>query len=160
MPGPHFTKKEAIADIVQSLRKIFKFIQQYSEEVLKEFGVTGPQLWLLKTLVVDEGTTVGELSQKMFVHISTVSSIINRLEEKGLIVRKRNKSDRRKVFIHLTPRGVELISKAPDPAQGKLLHGLQELSLKEVLGLDNSLKKIVQLMEVDRIKVKFFFSEE
>jgi len=156
----NISKKEAIAEIVQSFRKIFKYIQQYSEEVLKEFGVTGPQLWLLKTLHDDNGTPVSELSQKMFLHISTVSSIINRLEEKGLIERKRTKTDRRKVFIHLTDRGEELIVKAPEPAQGKLLHGLQKLSSEEVLGLYKSLEKIVQLMEVDRIKVKFFFSEE
>ncbi|MHB8481822.1 MAG: MarR family winged helix-turn-helix transcriptional regulator, partial [Nitrospiria bacterium] len=143
-----------------SFRRIFKSIQQYSEEVLKEFGVTGPQLWLLKTLQTEHGTSVSELSQKMFLHISTVSSIINRLEEKGYIERKRTKFDRRLVLIHLTEVGQKIIAKAPEPAQGKLLHGLQNLSQEEVLGLYESLQKIVQLMEVDRIKVKFFFSDD
>ncbi|MFI5304743.1 MAG: MarR family winged helix-turn-helix transcriptional regulator [Nitrospiria bacterium] len=154
------SKKTAIAEIVQSFRRIFKSIQEYSEEVLKEFGVTGPQLWLLKILHSEDGTPVSELSQKMFLHISTVSSIINRLEEKGYIERKRTKSDRRLVLIHLTEKGLKIMAKAPEPAQGKLLHGLQNLSQKEVLGLYESLQKIVQLMEVNRLKVKFFFSEE
>lgn len=154
------SKKIAIAEIVQTFRRIFKSIQEYSEEVLKVFGVTGPQLWLLKILHVEDGTPVGELSQKMFLHISTVSSIINRLEEKGYIERKRTKTDRRLVLIHLTEKGQKIITRAPEPAQGKLLHGLQNLSQKEVLGLYESLQKIVQLMEVDHIKVKFFFSDE
>lgn len=153
-------KKEAISEIVQSFRKIFKYIQEYSEEVLKEFGVTGPQLWLLKTLENGDGAPVSDLSQKMFLHISTVSSIINRLEEKGYIERKRTKADRRVVFIHLTDAGKAVNAKAPDPAQGKLLHGLQKLSQKKVLDLYESLQEIVQLMEVEHIKVKFFFSEE
>ena len=154
------SKKHAVAEIVQSFRKIFKAIQTYSEEVLKEFGVTGPQLWLLKTIQNESGIRVSELSQRMFLHISTVSSIINRLEEKGLLERRRTKKDRRVVLVHLTDEGKRLIKKAPEPAQGKLLHGLQKLSQEEVLALYDSLKKIVELMEVDRIKVKFFFSDE
>ena len=154
------SKKKAISEIVQSFRRIFKAIQKYSEDILKEFGVTGPQLWLLKTLTENDGIRVSELSQKMFLHISTVSIIINRLEENGYLERKRNKTDRRAVFIHLTAKGQRLVSKAPEPAQGKLLYGLQNLSEKEVFNLYESIEKIVHLMEADKIKVKFFFSEE
>lgn len=160
MTTSRISKKVAIGQIVQWFRRIFKSIQQYSEEVLREFGVTGPQLWLLKSLQTEEGASVSELSQKMFLHISTISSMINRLEDKGYIERKRTKRDRRKVFIHLTKDGQKIISKAPEPAQGKLLHWLQNLSQGEVLRLYQSLQKIIQLMEVDRIKVKFFFSED
>lgn len=154
------TKKTAIAEIVQSFRRIFKAIQQYSEEVLKEFGVTGPQLWLLKTLRREGGTSVGELSQKMYLHISTVSGIIDRLEAKGYIARKRGDTDRRVVTVHLTETGRRIVDKAPEPSQGKLLYSLQNLSQREVLEMHGALQKIVRLMEVEQIKVKFFFSEE
>lgn len=160
MPRKHSLKKEAIAEIFQSFKKIFKNIQEYSEAVLKEFGVTGPQLWLLKWLGNGKGSPISELSQKMLLHISTVSSIINRLEEKGYVERRKTKTDRRVVLIHLTEAGRALIAKAPEPAQGKLAHGLRKLSQKEVLDLCRSLQKIVQLMEVEHIKVKFFFSDE
>jgi len=154
------SKKTAIAQIMQSLRRIFKAIQQYSEEVLKEFGVTGPQLWLLKTLRDEKGTSVSELSRKMHLHISTVSSILNRLEGRGYIARKREEADRRIVTVHLTDQGRRLAIKGPEPAQGKLLYGLQKLSHQEVLELYEALQKIVHLMEVEHIKVRFFFSEE
>lgn len=145
---------------MQSFRRIFKAIQQYSEEVLKAFGVTGPQLWLLKTLRLDEGTSVGELSQKMYLHISTVSGIIDRLEAKGYVARKRGETDRRVVTVHLTAAGKRIVDQAPEPSQGKLLHSLQRLSEKEVLEMHEALQKIVRLMEVEQLEVKFFFSEE
>jgi MarR family transcriptional regulator, organic hydroperoxide resistance regulator len=154
------TKQPAISEIMQSFRRIFRAIQQYSEEVLKEFGVTGPQLWLLKTLRERDGASVGELSQKMYLHISTVSGIIDRLEEKGYVVRKRGMKDRRVVIIRLTPGGKNIISRAPEPAQGKLLHGLQKLSHQEVIELQEALRKIVDMMEVEYLNVKFFYAEE
>lgn len=154
------SKKTAITEIVQSFRRIFKAIHQYSEEVLKEFGVTGPQLWLLKTLRQEGGTSVSELSQKMFLHISTVSGIIDRLEAKGYVSRKREEADRRIVMVYLTNTGKRIVDKAPEPSQGKLLYSLQELSEKEVLEMHDALQKIVRLMEVEQIEAKFFFSEE
>ncbi|MCG3115459.1 MAG: MarR family transcriptional regulator [Candidatus Manganitrophus sp. SA1] len=154
------SKKTAIAKIVQSFRRIFKAIHQYSEEVLKEFGVTGPQLWLLKTLREEGGTSVGELSEKMYLHISTVSGIIDRLEAKGYVVRKREAPDRRVVTVHLTAAGKRIVDRAPEPSQGKLLYSLQTLSEKEVLEMHDALQKIVRLMELEQIEAKFFFSEE
>ncbi len=154
------SKKTAIAKIVQSFRRIFKAIHQYSEEVLKEFGVTGPQLWLLKTLREEGGTSVGELSEKMYLHISTVSGIIDRLEAKGYVVRKREARDRRVVTVHLTAAGKRIVDRAPEPSQGKLLYSLQTLSEKEVLEMHDALQKIVRLMELEQIEATFFFSEE
>lgn len=159
-PKKKISKKTAIADIVQSFRRIFKAIHQYSEEVLKEFGVTGPQLWLLKTLRIEGGTSVSELSQMMYLHISTVSGIIDRLEEKGYVARKRGRADRRVVMVHLTDAGKRIVDKAPEPSQGKLLYSLQNLSQKEVLEMRRALQKIVRLMEVEEMEVRFFFSEE
>lgn len=160
MAKKKITKKTAIAEIVQSFRRIFKAIQQYSEEVLKEFGVTGPQLWLLKTLRQEGGTSVSELTQKMYLHISTVSGIIDRLEAKGYVVRKREAPDRRVVMVCLTDIGKRIVDQAPEPSQGKLLYSLQHLSEQEVLEMHEALQKIVRLMEVEKIEVKFFFSEE
>ena len=154
------SKKKAISEIMQCLRRIFKSIQQYSEEVLKEFGVTGPQLWLLKSLERGEASSIGELSQKMFLHISTVSGIVDRLEDKGYVVRKKEGPDRRVVTVHLTDTGKRIVARSPEPSQGKLLYGLENLPLKEVLEIHDALKKIAHLMEVEHIKVRFFFSEE
>lgn len=160
MATEELTKKKAISEIMQSFRRIFKSIQQYSEEVLKEFGVTGPQLWLLKRICQEEGLSVGELSQAVYLHISTVSGILDRLEEKGFVVRKKKGSDRRVITIHLTDRGREIVASSPEPSQGKLLYGLQKLSHQEVLELYESLQKIVRLMEVEHLQARFFFSEE
>jgi DNA-binding MarR family transcriptional regulator len=153
-------KAEAITEIMQSLRRIFKAIQQYSEDVLKEFGVTGPQLWALRVIYTEGQLSMGKLSEKMYLHMSTVSGIVDRLEKKGYVERKRDVADRRVVKISLTKTGKKLVQKAPEAAQGKLLHGLESLSTRQILMICASLKKVVKFMEIEDVKATFFFSEE
>jgi len=153
-------KKKTIAEIMQSLRRIFRAIQQYSEEVLKEFGVTGPQLWALRTIYMEGQLSMGELSRKMYLHMSTVSGVVDRLEEKGYVERARGASDGRVVRISLTKAGKKLVQRGPEAAQGRLLHGLESLSPKEVQIIRSSLDKVVRLMEIQDTKATFFFSEE
>ena len=153
-------KAEAIAEIMQSLRRIFKAIQQYSEDVLKEFGVTGPQLWALRVIYTEGQLSMGKLSERMYLHMSTVSGIVDRLEKKGYVERKRDVADRRVVKISLTKTGKKLVQKAPEAAQGKLLHGLESLSRQEVLTIFSSLEKVVRMMMIEDMKATFFFSEE
>ncbi|HUK57122.1 MAG TPA: MarR family transcriptional regulator [Nitrospiria bacterium] len=154
------TKKKAIAEIMQSLRRIFKAVQQYSEAVLKEFGVTGPQLWALRTIYIAGQLSMSELSRKMYLHMSTVSGVVDRLEEKGYVERVRGGSDRRVVNVSLTKAGKRIVQKGPEAAQGKLLHGLESLSRPQVLIIRSSLEKVVRLMEIQDTKATFFFSEE
>ncbi|HET6464644.1 MAG TPA: MarR family transcriptional regulator [Nitrospiria bacterium] len=153
-------KQKAISEIMHCLRRIFKAIQQYSEAVLKEFGVTGPQLWALRTIYDEGRLSMGELSQRMYLHMSTVSGVVDRLEEKGYVERTRGDEDRRVVKISLTKAGKKLVQRGPEAAQGKLLHGLESLSQREVLIIRSSLEKVVRLMEIQDTRATFFFSEE
>lgn len=153
------SKKTAIAKIVQSFRRIFKAIHQYSEEVLKEFGVTGPQLWLLKP--PGRRGHVGRRAEREDVppHLHRVGD--HRPAGNERVRRpKREAPDRRVVTVHLTAAGKRIVDRAPEPSQGKLLYSLQTLSEKEVLEMHDALQKIVRLMEVEQIEATFFFSEE
>jgi MarR family transcriptional regulator, organic hydroperoxide resistance regulator len=154
------TKKEAIAKIMQFLRQIFKALQQYSEEVLRAFGVTGPQLWALKAIYREGPLSMGELSGKMYLHVSTVSGIVDRLEKKSFVERERDRADRRVVTIRLTREGKRLAQRTPEAAQGKLLHGLEALPRRQVLLICSALEKAVKLTELKDMDATFFFSEE
>ncbi len=72
----------AIADIIQSLRRIFKAIQESFQEISKKYGITGPQLWALKTVAAKGSLSPGELSKKMYLCLSTISGEPIRLNYK------------------------------------------------------------------------------
>jgi DNA-binding MarR family transcriptional regulator len=154
------TRDVAISEIMQSFRRIFKAIQDYSHEVSSKFGITGPQLWALKTIFQNESLSLSDLSERMYLHRSTITGVIDRLEKKGYVTRNRDKMDRRVIYVQLTSEGKRLAKKAPNPAQGKMIYGLKNLKRRELNLIYNSLQKLVKIMEVKNVKVTFFFDQE
>jgi DNA-binding MarR family transcriptional regulator len=149
-----------ISETVQFLRRIFKAIQDYSQEVSNSFGITGPQLWALKLVSQHPGLALGDLSRKMYLHPSTVTGVIDRLESKGYVVRDRDAADRRVVKVQLTPAGQGLAAKAPNPVQGKMIHGLMKLSENELNVIYESVKRLAEIAEAENVEVTFFFDQE
>jgi len=154
------TRDVAISEIMQSLRRIFKAIQDYSHEVSDKFGITGPQLWALKTISQNENLSLSDLSKRMYLHPSTITGLMDRLEKKGYVARNRDQVDRRVISVQLTPKGKSLTRKAPNPVQGKMIYGLRNLNREELDSIYHSFQKLVEIMEAQNVKVTFFFGQE
>lgn len=150
----------AISEIMQSLRRVFKAIQNYSHEVSSKFGITGPQLWVLKTIYQNGNLSLSELSKRMYLHPSTVSGVVDRLEKKGYVLRDRDREDRRVIKVQLTVKGKRLVHKAPNPVQGRMIYGLRKLEKVKLNLIYNSVQKLVEIMEAQHVKVNFFFDKE
>lgn len=149
-----------ISEIMQSLRRIFKAIQDYSHEVSSKFGITGPQLWALKTISQNESLSLRDLSERMYLHPSTITGVIDRLEKKGYVTRKRDQVDRRVIYVQLSAEGRRLARRAPNPAQGKMIYGLKNLKKRDLNLIYYSVRKLVEIMEAENVKVTFFFDQE
>ena len=150
----------AVSGIMQSLRRIFKAIQDYSHEVSKNYGITGPQLWVIKTISLNGKLSLGDLGKGMYLQPSTITGLIDALEQRGYVARVRDQKDRRVVKIQLTRKGQRLAKKAPNPAQGKMIYGLTKLKRRELNLIFNSVQKLVEVMEAQNVKVTFFFDQE
>lgn len=160
MPRTAFDQTTAISETVQGLRRIFKAIQEYSQDVSNKYGVTGPQLWALETISQIDGLSLGELSRQMYLHPSTVTGVVDRLENKGLVARERTNQDRRVVNLQLTAEGRNLVAKAPSPTQGKLIYGLRKLNKAELEAIYNAVQKLVEITEAENVEATFFFHDE
>ncbi len=154
------TREVAISEIMQSLRRIFKAIQDYSHEVSNKFGITGPQLWALKTISQNGKLSSGELTKKMYLHPSTITGVVDRLEKKGYVSRDRGQEDRRVTNVQLTPQGKKLVKRAPNPVQGKMIYGLRRLKKEKLNSIYDSVNKLVEIMEAQHVKVTFFFDQD
>lgn len=159
MPRPT-TKTQLIEDVMRQLRRMVKALQAYSSDVEARFGLTGPQLWALWSLHQQGPIGLKDLAQAMHLHPSTVVGVVDRLEAKGLLARKPDPLDGRRIRILLTPAGARTVAQAPHPAQGQLIHGLQAMTRAEVAQLHGTLDRLVGVMEAERLEAQFFFSEE
>jgi DNA-binding MarR family transcriptional regulator len=75
------------------------------EEDLEKLGLTPPQFCVLATIGYASGLPFGEIGAKMMVTVSNLTGIVDRLEEKKLVSRKRDENDRRVVHVVLTEKG-------------------------------------------------------
>jgi DNA-binding MarR family transcriptional regulator len=87
------------------------------------------------------------------VNSSTVTGIIDRLEQKGFVERSRISPDRRVITISLTDRGKELGDHAPPPLQKKIVEGLKKLPEDEVEQIVQSLTKLAYMLDVQDLEV-------
>ena len=78
------------------------------ESDLDKVGLTPPQFYVLATIGYAGGLPFGEIGAKMMVTVSNLTGIVDRLEEKKLVVRKRDENDRRVVHVVLTERGAKV----------------------------------------------------
>ncbi len=145
--------------IVVGLRRIVRALELYSVEVRRNYGLTAPQLWALKTLARTGPLTTGDLAVALMVHQSSTSLLVARLERRGLVRRTRRKDDRRFVRIELTERGQALAAEAPEPAQGRLLHGLGHMPGRRVREIRRAIDDLVAAMEAEGVEPRFFFAD-
>ncbi|HEX2227205.1 MAG TPA: MarR family transcriptional regulator [Candidatus Binatia bacterium] len=82
--------------------------QKKLEADLDKQGLTPPQFYVLATIGYAGGLAFGEIGAKMMVTVSNLTGIVDRLEEKKLVTRKRDERDRRVVHVILTDQGAKL----------------------------------------------------
>jgi DNA-binding MarR family transcriptional regulator len=90
---------ETITDLLRTIRIILK---RPIDEAIGGSGLTPPQVSVLKALVENEGLSLKDLSARLGLAHSTVSSIVDRLEHKGLVRRQTSAADRRFTRIDAT----------------------------------------------------------
>ncbi len=78
------------------------------EDDLEKVGLTPPQFYVLATIGYAGSLPFGEIGAKMMVTVSNLTGIVDRLEVKKLVSRKRDENDRRVVHVVLTDKGAKL----------------------------------------------------
>ena len=109
---------------------------------LKKLGITYTQYIMFLVLWEQGKTTVGELCSRLHLDTGTVTPMLKKTEQQGLITRTRSSEDERVVLIELTSRGRDLYDKARDiPAK---ISGCISLNKDEALALYKTLYKILE----------------
>ncbi|AQU99395.1 MarR family winged helix-turn-helix transcriptional regulator [Desulfococcus multivorans] len=137
--------------VLLAIRQITQAIDLHSRYLAKHYGLTGPQLIILKAIGKNGEMTVGELAKAISLSQSTVTGILARLENRGMIVRHKSLEDRRAVNVDLTDTCRRFLAEAPPPLQDRFLIAFNNLDSWEQLMILSALQRIVQLMNAEAI---------
>jgi DNA-binding MarR family transcriptional regulator len=143
--------KSVCDDVLIAIRRIIQSVDLHSKQLVKQFGLTGPQLIVLQEVSQSEEVLASELARAVSLSQPTVTGILDRLEKRGLIVRRRSNRDRRRVPAMITAAGKALLARTPPLMQESFIKqflGLQSWEQHMILG---SLQRLVTMMDARQI---------
>ncbi len=143
----NITTENAFFEIRKQIQKIEKFSFQYSHNLKKNYGITGPQIGLLKAIARNNGKPISmtELARVVGAHITTVEGMVNRLLKIRFVKKQKNKNDKRVVELTITEEGKKVIKKAPLGAMGQLYYNLKKIPEKEAKQIYKSIVRLAEL---------------
>ena len=122
-------------------------IREY-QPFLDKLNITYPQYLALLVLWEEDGITVNDLAHKLILNTNTVTPLLKRLEQQGLLTRTKSSQDERKVVLQLTQKAKELERDAACiPLQ--LIEGLQNssMSVDDLVALKHKLDELIRLLK-------------
>jgi len=135
-------------EVLDCLRKIIQSIDLHSRFLAKRFGLTGPQLVILREITRRNGITAGEVARAISLSQATVTGILERLERRGFIARRRSDTDRRRILLQTTEAGGALLAEAPPVMQESFVSAFNCLPGWEQLMILSALQRLVALMNL------------
>ena len=137
--------------ILATIRQIIRAIDLHSKSLTKRYGLTGPQLLVLKELYRRSDLTIGQVAQNVSLSQATVTTILDRLEKLGFVQRIRNAMDKRKVNIIVLKKATLILDGNPSLLQEEFIKRFEKLEDWEKGLLISSLQKIAAMMKAEDI---------
>lgn len=138
-------------DVLISLRRIIQCVDMHSKHLVKRCGLTGPQLIVLQEVSKSGDISASQLSKAVSLSQATVTGILDRLEKRDLITRRRSNRDRRRVHVEMTPLGEQLLAGAPPLMQESFIQEFGALQGWEQHMILSSLHRLVAMMDAKQI---------
>jgi DNA-binding MarR family transcriptional regulator len=123
---------DPVLDFMRLLWSIEHGLQSTSKRMLTSLGVTGPQRLVLRVAAKAPGISAGEVANIVRLHPSTLTGVIQRLVDKGLLVRGRDPVDTRRVRLRAAPRAKRLLRRPHGTVESAVETALRRLPAAHV----------------------------
>ncbi|MBK8974793.1 MAG: MarR family transcriptional regulator [Planctomycetes bacterium] len=137
--------------IVAALRRIVRAVDLHSRRLVELHGLTGPQVALLRALDRLGPLAAGALAREVQLSQPTVTGIVSRLVQRGLVERARSAADRRSVVVEITAAGRVALARAPSLLQDRFRARLAGLESWEQTMLLAALQRVAAMMDASEL---------
>lgn len=150
---------KAVLLIMDSLRTLVRALSLDARNTESEIGITGAQRFVLQTLKSHTELSINQLAELTHTHQSTVSTVVNKLVAKGLVMRREG-LDRRFKILTITSEGRKKLHRKRKTIQDRLIESLQGLTPREQVRLNALLTAMIAGAGMDCIRPELFFESE
>jgi DNA-binding MarR family transcriptional regulator len=144
--------------ILDAIRHLVRALRLSHQEAERRAGLSAARLFVLQSLEDGRGLSLREVAARTATDPSSVSVVVARLVEAGLVRRRRSRGDGRQLELTLTARGHARLGKAPASlAQPSLVQALERLSARERTTLGRLMGRVVAAMGAGTEAPEMFF---
>jgi DNA-binding MarR family transcriptional regulator len=146
IPGPPTALMERLSFL---LKRTYALLEATIEAELDRLGVTGREFGVLTLLDAEGPASQQRLAGRIGVDRTTMVALIDALEEKRLVIRHRDPSNRRAYLLEVTAAGRKRLRDALKAVQRSEQETLAPLSGTESATLIRALQRVVQAEQID-----------
>jgi DNA-binding MarR family transcriptional regulator len=146
--------------ILDSIRRLVRLLRLADRAAQSAVGLSGAQLFVLQELGKTPALSLGALAERTRTDQSSVSVVVTRLVEAGLVSRDRDDRDARRLVLTLTRSGRALLHKAPAAMQQKIIGALEEFKKDELTRFADSFARLVDLLGAESGAAPMMFEDD
>jgi MarR family transcriptional regulator, organic hydroperoxide resistance regulator len=147
--GDKAPRLDELGEVLQFMRELWAVVhalQSASKRMEQHLGVTGPQRLALRVVGLFPGISAGDLARLLHVHPSTLTGVLHRLGEAGLLARETPKGDRRRAVLRLTRAGARVNARRRGTVEAAISATLGTLSARERATTRRALSSLAEAM--------------
>ncbi len=138
--------KEPFMSMLRDLAQTYQAFCAYDEAHIRKLGLTPPQFDVLATLGNTSGMFMNQLAEKTLVTKGTLTGIVDRLEQKGLVRREVPPENRRCFLIVLTPEGERVFEDVFPAHIDYLKERFDQLDEQELAQIRSALQRLREIL--------------
>jgi len=136
--------------ILDSIRRLVRLLRLADRAAQNELGLSGAQLFVLQELGKTPSLSLNELAERTRTDQSSVSVVVTRLVEAGLVARDRDARDARRLVLTLTKAGVAAVRRSAPAAQERILEIVESMSAPERKRFADTFEHLVGELGVEK----------
>lgn len=140
-----------LGEVIEFMRLLWAVdhgLEASSKRMDALFGVTGPQRLVIRIVGRHPGVCAGRIAEILHVHPSTLTGVLGRLSDRGIVIRKADPEDRRRALFSLTAQGRKLDELRSGTIEAKVRRALGRLAPKEVQAARKVLSTLAEALGV------------
>ena len=134
-----------------AIRRILRVTELNARELARTSELTASQLLVLQHLADNGASLPSAIARTVNLKQATVTVLVNRLEDAGLVTRRKDTEDRRRVWVELTEAGIAAREKSPDLLQDRFEQGFTRLEKWEQAMIIAALERVASLLDAGEI---------
>src|SRR5689334_23851070 len=138
------------ARILDAIRRLVRHLRLADRAAQSELGISGAQLFVLAELGKTAALSLNDLAARTRTDQSSVSVVVSRLVDAGLVTRERDARDARRLVLNLTKSGSGVVRKSSPAAQGRLLDIVDSMSAADRKRFADLFEHLVGEMGADK----------